>query len=200
MISRALVAAILAVFPNTSFAQPCANCPQPQVALEQQPSWAFRASTYTHDPATGARVAQFDRIAPVEGLDDPRAVTSSYRRTRTNIRGTDGSVDASYQVQSWGNGRGGIDAEWERFHDAWRQSLLSGSFFNQNSQFPHGNAYGYPGDFGYGNGGYGGYGNGGYGNGGGYPYTHPPQYGKPPYGPTPQNGPHFRQRYPEYDE
>ncbi len=178
---RSIVALLLAAIPVASFAQPCATCPPP---VEGQPSWAFRQSTYTHDPATGARVAQFDRIAPVEGLDDPRAVTSSYRRTRTDIRGADGSVDSSYQVQSWGNGRGGIDAEWERFHDAWRQSILSGSYFNQNSAVPYGQVYGYPGGGGFGN---------GYGD-------YLPQYGRPPYGPTPQNGPHYRQRHPEYNQ
>ena len=38
-------------------------------------------------------------------------------------------MDTTYQVQAWGNGRGGIDAEWERFHDAWRNSFTVGSFF-----------------------------------------------------------------------
>src|SRR5262245_35335535 len=31
-----------------------------------RPSWVFAPSTYTHDPETGARVAQFARPAPVE--------------------------------------------------------------------------------------------------------------------------------------
>jgi hypothetical protein len=96
-------------------------------------------------------------------------------------------------VQSWGNGNGGIDAEWERFHDAWRQSNLIGSFFNQNSAVPYGygNGFGQP-----------------WGSphgfapsfGQGYPYGHAPQYGIPPYGPTPQHGPHFRQRFPEMNQ
>jgi hypothetical protein len=125
------------------------------------PSWIFRPSTFTHDRETGARVAQYERIAPVEGLDDPRLYTSGYRRTRTTLRGADGSIDSTYQVQSWGNGRGGIDAEWERFHDAWRQSYISGGAYSGYAapygggfygQGPYGypyQGYGYPGPWGY---------------------------------------------------
>jgi hypothetical protein len=75
------------------------------------------------------------RTPPVEPLDDPRMVTSRYRRSRTRLRGIDGSVDTYYEVQAWGNGRGGIDAEWERFHDAWKESYLSGGFYNQGPGF-----------------------------------------------------------------
>jgi hypothetical protein len=104
------------------------------------PSWIFRRSTYSHDPMTGARVAQYMRTPPVEPLDDERNVTSRYRRSRTNIRGADGSIDTYYEVQAWGNGRGGIDAEWERFHDAWKESYLQNGFYNQGPGFnnnPH---------------------------------------------------------------
>ena len=80
---------------------------------------------------TGARVAQYMRKPPVEPLDDQRAVTSRYRRTRTVLRGPQGSYDTTYQVQAWGN-NGGIDAQWQTFHDAWKESILSGGFYNQN--------------------------------------------------------------------
>jgi hypothetical protein len=110
------------------------------------PSWIFRRSTYSHDPYTGARVAQYMRTPPVEPLDDPRLVTSRYRRSRTNLRGTQGSNDTYYEVQAWGNGRGGIDAEWERFHDAWKESYLSGGFYNQGpGSAPWGWSGGHPG-------------------------------------------------------
>jgi hypothetical protein len=145
---------------------PCETCVRPCVVEDQQPSWIFNRSTYSHDPVTGARVAQYERIAPVEPLEDERNFTSSYRFTQTNLRGADGSVDRYYQVQAWGNGRGGMDAEWERFHDAWKESILAGGYYNQG---------GYPGPYSYNNG-YGnrfngnGYGrgryNGGWGQGG----------------------------------
>ena len=125
----------------------CESCPQPVsyqrtcVADNSQPSWIFSRSTYTHDPETGARVAQYQRIAPVEPLDDERNVTSRYRRIRTNLRGPDGSIDSTYEVQAWGNGRGGIDAEWERFHDAWKESYLQNGYYNQNGNVWRGNGW-----------------------------------------------------------
>jgi hypothetical protein len=154
------------------------------------PSWIFRRSTYTHDPYTGARVAQYAGPPPIEPLDDQRLVTSRYRRSRTNLRGADGSVDTYYEVQQWGNGRGGLDAEWERFHDAWKESFLTGGSFNQSS-------FGFPGQHApFGAPGYGSFP--GYGFGGPFPgYGFPPgysfsqfpfpQHGGPPHG-GPQHG------------
>ena len=80
---------------------------------------------------TGARVAQYQRLPAIEPLEDERLVTSRYHRTQTNLRGTNGSSETYYEVQAWGNGRGGIDAEWERFHNAWKESYLQGGFYNQ---------------------------------------------------------------------
>ena len=131
-------------------------------AVDSAPSWIFRRGTYTHDPYTGARVAQYMRTPPVEPLDDERMVTSRYNRKRTVVRGADGSVDTYYEVQQWGNGRGGLDAEWERFHDAWKESYISGGYYNQSPA--------------YGAGGYGG------GYGAGFPAYGFPGYGYPGYG------------------
>lgn len=164
---------------------PCASCMSSSVqhvCVEDNapPSWVFRRSNYTHDPETGARVAQYQRLPAIEPLQDERLVTSRYHRTRTNLRGTGGSVETYYDVQAWGNGRGGIDAEWERFHDAWKESYLQGSFYNQG--FGYGN--GFPGQFGYGYGapgsgyGYPGYGFPGIGNGGAYWGKQGPWHGK----------------------
>jgi hypothetical protein len=133
---------------------PCAPAPPSYVAecdaVDAPPSWIFRRSTYSHDPYTGARVAQYMRTPPVEPLDDERMVTSRYNRKRTNLRGADGSFETYYEVQHWGNGRGGLDAEWERFHDAWKESILSGGYYNQSSGygpwgFGGGHGLGYPG-------------------------------------------------------
>ena len=125
-----LAAAVVAVFMLTraGAAECCAPLPEPRVFLVSQPttdSWVFARSRYTHDPETGARVAQYAMKPPIEPLDDPRLVTSGYSRTRTVIRGPDGSVDTHYRVQNFGNGRGGMDAEWERVHDAWRGSTIA---------------------------------------------------------------------------
>ncbi|MCH2595124.1 MAG: hypothetical protein MKZ95_04865 [Pirellulales bacterium] len=153
----------------------CAEQPNPesharaathQGYAHQADSWVFARSRYTHDPATGARVSQYQRMAPIEPLPDRRLVTSGYRRTRNVLRGADGSSDTTYQVQSYGNGRGGLDAEWERFHDAWRGSTVAGGEFYQNGN-PWG--FGYPGF------GIQGYGQPGYGM---------PGYGMPGYGPA----------------
>lgn len=148
------------------------------------PSWVFARSTFTNDPETGARVAQYMRKPPVEPLDDQRAVTSRYRRTQTNIRGTQGSIETDYQVRAWGNGGGGIDAEWERFHDAWKESILSGGYYNSSPVGPYGRGreYGGPG-YGYG----GGYPQNGFGYGG-PGYGSPPGYGGPAYGMPPGFG------------
>ncbi len=144
--------------------------------VPQADSWVFAPSRYTHDPATGARVAQYDQIAPVEPLPDQRLVTSGYSRTRTVLRGADGSSSANYVVTSYGNGYGGMDAQWERFHDAWRGATVAGgNFFGAIGGFPGYGPYGggFPDGYGGGYGGYGpGYGGPGYGGpgyGGGYP-------------------------------
>lgn len=142
-------AALVTVFMLTK-AKAC-DCPQPLAYAAPLPapradSWIFAPSRYTHDPATGARVAQYEEKAPVEALPDQRAVTSGYVRKRTVQRGPDGSAATYYQVQNYGNGRGGMDAEWERFHDAWRGSTVAGGQFGV---FP-GNGFGFGGFPGYG--------------------------------------------------
>ena len=94
-------------------------------------------------------------------------------RTRTVLRGADGSTDTTYQVTNYGNGRGGLDAEWERFHDAWRGATIAGGNFSGFTPFGYGYG-GFPG-YGYGGSAYGGAGYGGPGYGG-------PGYGGPGYG------------------
>jgi hypothetical protein len=91
-------------------------------------SWIFDHGTYTHDPCSGARVGQYARIPPVEALADQRLVTSRYLCSRLNLRGMDGSLDTYYEVQAWGNDFGGLDAQWERFHDAWKESYMRGPY------------------------------------------------------------------------
>jgi hypothetical protein len=172
---------------TTALANPAPCTPEVPCAaevyvVESEPSWIFRRGTYTHDPYTGARVAQYMRTPPVEPLDDERMVTSRYRRSRTNLRGANGSVDTYYEVQAWGNGRGGIDAEWERFHDAWKESYLQGGWYNQGPSY--GTPWGYGGGFGPGYGygvpgyGYPEYGQGWHGGGPWHGGPHPGHGGK----------------------
>ncbi len=168
--SALLLLTVIAI-PSSAWGQAC-DC---------ESSWAFRRSTYSHAPETGGRVAQFQRIEPVEGLDDPRQYTSGYRRTRTTLRGADGSVDATYQVQNWGNGRGGLDAEWERFHDAWLQSAISGGSYYSTPSYGYGyrgngHGQGYPGQ--------------GYPAPYGYPGPYGPGHGAPGPGPYAPHGPY----------
>jgi hypothetical protein len=181
----------LASLPAMADEEPCAPetpCDAGVYFAEHEPSWVFRRGTYTHDPYTGARVAQYMRTPPVEPLDDERMVTSRYRRSRTQLRGIDGSIDTYYEVQAWGNGRGGIDAEWERFHDAWKESFLTGGYYNQGPGF--GAPWGPGGGFGYGQPGYGfpGYGYGGPWQGG--PWQGGPWHGGGPHGGGHHGGDH----------
>ncbi len=160
LVWRLLFAAALVTVVMLTRARAC-DCVYPLAyAAPLQPqgdSWIFAPSRYSHDPDTGMRVAKYAEKPPVEPLPDQRAVSSGYSRTRTVLRGPDGGVSTYYRVHNYGNGRGGIDSEWERFHDAWRGSTVAGGNFNSG--------YGYP-PFGYG--GYGGYPGGGF-PGGGYP-------------------------------
>jgi hypothetical protein len=110
--------------PAAPAASDVVDAPQPKL------SWVFKRSTFTNDPTTGARVAQYARKDPVEPLDDQRAVTSSYRRMRTELRGRDGSMDTTYVVQGWGTGGGDLGAQWQMFNDVWKEAILSGSFYN----------------------------------------------------------------------
>lgn len=116
----------------------------PIASTQPKLSWVFKRSTYTNDPVSGARVGQYARVEPVEPLDDQRLVTSSYRRMRSELRGRDGSMDTTYVVQGWGTGGGELGAEWQMFNDVWKESILSGSFFNNEQAFgPWGNRRGW---------------------------------------------------------
>lgn len=114
-----------------------------------QGSWAFAPAAYTHDPQTGARVAQYAAHEPVEGLPDPRQTVSRYWRTRTNLRGADGSQDTIYEVRSFGNTLGGFDAQRERGYDASLRTLRSLEPFRRNPYLFFGGlqgfGYGFPG-------------------------------------------------------
>ncbi len=151
-------------------------------AVADESTWFFQPGRYTHHPVTGDRVAQYATPPPVQALPDNSDNVSGYRRTRVRQRGADGTIDTYYRVESFGNGRGGLDAEWERFYDAERKGYLLND---------HGVAYGlgrgYGPGYGYGPGrGYGYAPGSGYGYAPGYGYGGGPAgYGNPPYGQAP---------------
>lgn len=115
-----------------------------------QGSWAFAPSAFTHDPRTGTRTTQYASPEPVEGLPDPRQTVSRYWRTRTNLRGADGSRDTIYEVRSFGNTLGGFDAQRERGFDAQLETLDALRPFRSNPYLFFGGMQG----FGYGTPGY----------------------------------------------
>lgn len=148
-------------------------------------TWIFRPGYYTHDPASGIRVAQYTPLPAIAALPDSRPYQSGYHRSRVAQRGAGGTTDDYYRVENWGNAQGGLNAEWERFHDAWSSSILSGGFGYYTSPYGYGN--GWPN--GYGGPSYG-YGGGSYGYGG---PTGPGSYGAPGhgYGSAPAYGPGY---------
>jgi len=68
-------------------------------------SWIFRPSTFSHDAASGRRVAQFQPEATAYYRFDPTYQESGYRHIRSALRGPDGSYDYQHIVQTWGLGQ-----------------------------------------------------------------------------------------------
>jgi len=98
-------------------------------------SWMFYPGRYSHNPATGDRVAQYAPDPLIEPLPDTRPISSGYRQSRSTIRGLDGSVTSYYRVDNWSGTPGRLDAEWERFGDEWQRSFLSGG--SASGRFPY---------------------------------------------------------------
>jgi hypothetical protein len=66
-------------------------------------SWIFRASYYSHDPATGNRVNQFAPEKPAYVRVDPTYQESVYRHSRSGFE-VGGSFDYLHTVETWGQG------------------------------------------------------------------------------------------------
>ena len=153
-------------------------------ATADESTWIFQPGRYTHSPVTGSRVAQYAPPPPVAALPDNSDNVSGYRRTLVRQRGADGSIDTYYRVESFGNGRGGLDAEWERSYDAARHGIYPGYGFGYAPAgygYAPGNGYGpgYANPYGPGYGVAPGY---SYGPGYGNPYGVAPGYAVPGYG------------------
>jgi hypothetical protein len=63
--------------------------------------WLLAPSTYTHDPQTGERTAQYAPIAPVVVPTRPDYLKSGYRHNRSSIVSGDGA-DHHHVVEQWG--------------------------------------------------------------------------------------------------
>jgi hypothetical protein len=84
-------------------------------------SWIFRHSTYSHDPATAARVNQYAPEPLSPAPYDPNYLQSGYRHIRSSIRDADGSYDRMHIVQTWGAG------EWIRPYGEWQFPYRAGA-------------------------------------------------------------------------
>ncbi|MEM9366798.1 MAG: hypothetical protein AAGD07_12450 [Planctomycetota bacterium] len=60
-----------------------------------------RPSTYSHDPTSGQRVAQYAPIAPPVGPQQPRLRTGGYTHTRSTLS-FGPSLDQYHRVEQWG--------------------------------------------------------------------------------------------------
>ena len=65
--------------------------------------WMFNPGHYSHDPATGARVAQYRPPAPAYVPQDPTYLQSGYRHKRSRLN-AGGSGDFRHIVETWGEG------------------------------------------------------------------------------------------------
>jgi len=63
----------------------------------------FKPGHYSHDPATGARVAQHQQPAPAYVREDPTYLQSGYRHSQSRIY-VGGSGDFRHIVETWGEG------------------------------------------------------------------------------------------------
>jgi hypothetical protein len=65
--------------------------------------WLFKPSTFSHDPATGARVNQYAPNRPAYVRSDETYFESGYRHVQFNLQ-AGGSADRLHVVQTWGAG------------------------------------------------------------------------------------------------
>jgi hypothetical protein len=72
-------------------------------AAMAETSWIFRASYYSHDPATGKRVNQFAPEKTAYVRTDPTYQESVYRHSRSGFE-VGGSFDYMHTVETWGQG------------------------------------------------------------------------------------------------
>src|SRR3989304_906766 len=100
---------LLILASSAMISAPQAECDVPMVLCSAQDdsTWIFRASYFSHDPETGKRIAQYVPEPTSYSREDPTYLESAYRHNQSILRGADGSADRLHMVQTWGKGGGG---------------------------------------------------------------------------------------------
>ena len=71
---------------------------------QEEPSWIFQQSYFSHDPDNGNRVAQYAPEPTSYTRDDPTYMESGYRHNQIFTFGPNGTADRMHIVQTWGQG------------------------------------------------------------------------------------------------
>jgi hypothetical protein len=98
------VVLFLSIFAAITAAQASSDCPAVCFNEQEEESWIFQPSYFSHEPASGERVAQYAPEPTSYLRDDPTYLQSGYRHNQTFIRGADGSADRMHIVETWGKG------------------------------------------------------------------------------------------------
>ncbi|HID76954.1 MAG TPA: hypothetical protein EYP56_13280 [Planctomycetaceae bacterium] len=83
--------------------------------------WMFRPSYFSHNPATGQRIAQYAPVQTPYRVADATFLRSGYRHLRSSLRGADGSADRLHVVETWGAG------EYIRPYGEWLRPFRAGA-------------------------------------------------------------------------
>ncbi|MBN1910756.1 MAG: hypothetical protein JW818_13505 [Pirellulales bacterium] len=73
-------------------------------ALPAAADWAFKKSYYSHDPASGNRVAQYSPGTTPYTTPESNYKRSGYHHHRIRQRGPGGTADNLHLVETWGEG------------------------------------------------------------------------------------------------
>jgi hypothetical protein len=111
-----IAAGLFSLAATTARAEDCpCITPSPCNDDSEASNWVFEPSYFSHDPATGKRVAQYAPLPKVYLRQDPTYQESGFHYTQHLLRGPGGSLDAYHLVQTWGNGdRIRPYGEWQR--------------------------------------------------------------------------------------
>ena len=80
------------------------DCPAVFCSDQEETSWIFRPSYFSHDLDSNQRVAQYEPERTTYYRDDPTYMESGYRHYEYEIHGPGGAADHLHVVQTWGLG------------------------------------------------------------------------------------------------